>query len=301
MNWHILGGGAIGSLWASRLSQTQTPYVIEHRTPLRERCLTLQHPNGCHQQSIIQPISADTINHPIDALLITTKSQQTLQAIQSVLPHIHPKTIIVLLQNGMGNQQQLQQQFPNNPLYAGVCTDGVWRHANSRNFVTIAAYGSTTIGPLNSHASNALLQKYLPYKIQWQDDIWPVLWEKLAINCAINGLTAIHQCRNGELLNIAGVKPQIHSILKEVAAISRANGCDMPLDDFIDSVNLVINKTQHNYSSMYQDIAANKTTEIQAINGYICREGIKHHIATPANRAIEQSIIQLEHKPTTIQ
>lgn len=294
MNWHILGGGAIGSLWASRLSHFSRPYIIQRNSSANSFWLTLEHPNQAHEHCLMNSTTAKTLQGPINALLVTTKSQQTRQAVNSVFSYINSKTIIVLLQNGMGNQQWLQQLLPNNPLYAGICTDGVWRAENNKKRITIAGYGTTTIGPLNHHASKTLLQNNVLHKINWRDDIWPTLWEKLAINCAINGLTAIHQCRNGELLTIEGVEQKIHHILKEVAAVAQANQCHLSLHSLTQSVNAVIKQTWHNYSSMYQDVAAKRESEIDAINGYICREGKKHQITTPANNEIEQAIIQLQ-------
>jgi 2-dehydropantoate 2-reductase len=41
-----------------------------------------------------------------------------------------------------------------------------------------------------------------------------------------------------------------------------------------------------NYSSMYQDVAAGRPTEIEYINGYVLRQGRAHGLALPANEML---------------
>src|SRR5690606_26793281 len=134
-----------------------------------------------------------------------TKAHQTEAAIAS----IDTSTIenIVLMQNGMGVEQVIKQAIPHANIYLATCTHGAFRR-NTRHIVH-AGQGETYLGQntdtqtcnTNEEVHNlahSLSTKYESVKVDM--DMTKRLWMKLAINCAINPLTAIHDCRNGQLL-----------------------------------------------------------------------------------------------------
>ncbi|VEU45173.1 unnamed protein product [Pseudo-nitzschia multistriata] len=150
-----------------------------------------------------------------------------------------------------------------------------------------------------------------------------VLWNKLAANCVINPLTSIFRCTNGELLMEPSFPQLREEILAEVAFVAAkagttgANGSDETLrhgsdfpteakakatggssssedddnrgipsvDEMRTFVTETILATQHNRSSMYQDIHGGNAqpTEIDHLNGYVVRKGRKTGIECPAN------------------
>jgi 2-dehydropantoate 2-reductase len=54
----------------------------------------------------------------------------------------------------------------------------------------------------------------------------------------------------------------------------------------------VIEQTAENYSSMHQDIAAQRQTEVDYINGYIAQEGLKKGIDVSVNASMVAQIKQ---------
>jgi ketopantoate reductase len=125
-----------------------------------------------------------------------------------------------------------------------------------------------------------------------------ILWRKLAANCVINPLTAIHGMRNGDLLDVMmgrsrggridddadSIRTIAFGILKEVSAVatremayhtSTANILSVPLLE--DYVLGVMSATRDNVSSMLQDVEAGRTTEVRYLNGYVSRLGRERH------------------------
>ncbi|NMU82308.1 2-dehydropantoate 2-reductase, partial [Vibrio parahaemolyticus] len=87
---------------------------------------------------------------------------------------------------------------------------------------------------------------------------------KLAINCAINPLTAILQCKNGELAK-PEFKIQLESITQELVEVMSKEGIAIEFRSLFDTVMQVVNATAENYSSMRQDVFHQRRTEIDFI------------------------------------
>ena len=127
----------------------------------------------------------------------------------------------------------------------------------------------------------------------WQDDINLPLWRKLAINCAINPLTALHNCKNGELAQ-PEFAPELAGICKEVALVMSAEGYPVTASELRQQVDVVVNATAGNFSSMNQDVCHQRQTEIDYISGYLIARAAAHHIDVPHNQRLWQAIKELE-------
>ncbi|MGY0603050.1 MAG: ketopantoate reductase family protein, partial [Paraglaciecola chathamensis] len=123
----------------------------------------------------------------------------------------------------------------------------------------------------------------------WQQNKEQALWDKLAINAAINPLTAIYKVKNGQLIE-AKYQAMIKDICAETAAVMSALGFLGSEEQLYQKVLDVAQATSENYSSMYQDITHKRPSEIDYINGYICREAEKHAIDVPLNTALVSQI-----------
>ena len=125
------------------------------------------------------------------------------------------------------------------------------------------------------------------------DAIVPCLWQKLAVNAPNNPITALYQCPNGTLAE-PDFSDMIKGILNELVTVATLEG--VPLDKQLlhDRVYQVIRLTAGNFSSMHQDIAHQRRTEIDQINGYICERAQAHGLSAPVNADLWVRVKQLE-------
>jgi 2-dehydropantoate 2-reductase len=106
--------------------------------------------------------------------------------------------------------------------------------------------------------------------------------EKLAVNCVVNPLTALMDCKNIEILHHRSLKRVIRLLLFEISTVI----CALPelqgiqgLEERFSPERLrrmakkIIVKTGENTSSMLQDVKLGKATEVDFLNGYIVRRG----------------------------
>ena len=97
------------------------------------------------------------------------------------------------------------------------------------------------------------------------------LVEKVAINCCINPLTAIHRVKNGELLSEIH-KDQVTTVISEVSSVLDDLGYPALSIELGQRVHEVMTDTAENRSSMLNDLVAGRRTEANAIVGWLLRQ-----------------------------
>lgn len=117
------------------------------------------------------------------------------------------------------------------------------------------------------------------------------LWRKLAVNCAINPLTALLDCPNGELRQHPD---RVALICREVAAVIEREGYHTSESDLRYYVDRVIESTAENISSMLQDIRAMRHTEIDYITGYLLKRARAHGITVAENSRLFELVKRKE-------
>ena len=294
MHWHILGAGAIGLLWAAKLHKAGHQVTLILRTPDK---LASYHDTGHFQVTdnknterfVIDAELADSTT-PISHLLITTKSFAVLDAFATVQQRLHNQARLLLLHNGMGPQQQLTAAHPELEIWAGSTTDGAY--FDQPFHLIRAGIGETHIGRLSDSGSDALFRELqtADHQLHQATDIKTILWRKLAINCAINPLTALFNCRNGELLEYDDRRTAMAQICKEVDDVTSALGLNLFDRTLMTEASDVAALTGNNHSSMQQDISHNRPTEIETITGYLCWVADQAKIATPVNHQVLEAI-----------
>ncbi|MDR6177072.1 MULTISPECIES: putative 2-dehydropantoate 2-reductase [unclassified Pseudomonas] len=270
MSWHVLGAGSLGGLWAARLFRGGEPV----RLILRDRTRLAQYRAGGGLQlsegdtTSLYPLPAETpeAGNPIRRLILACKSYDAEEAIASVAARLEPEAEILLLQNGLGSQDAVAARVPRARCLRASTTEGAYRETDFH--VVAAGAGQIWIGDqLGSHTPPPWLDTLaqLGFPVRWTDDIDARLWRKLAINCAINPLTVLHRCRNGELRQHAA---EVAALCDELAALLEAMGLAPAAQGLQQEVEAVIVATANNRSSMLQDVERGQRTEVGHLLGH---------------------------------
>ena len=253
----VLGCGALGQLWLSRLYQQGHDVQGWLRVPQPFCAVNVIEPEGL---SFNRNLPTNDPEHlaQSELLLVTLKAWQVSGAVSALLPKLHPRCAILLLHNGMGTQDELP---PNNqPILQGTTTHAA-RHDGST--IIHVAGGTTHIGPTSPAATSLshlaeVLHQALP-DVAWHNNIASANWRKLAVNCVINPLTA----------SCEGLQQYVME---------------------------VIQSTADNVSSMLQDIRTQRHTEIDYITGYLLRRARSHGVTLPENARLFELIKRKENE-----
>jgi 2-dehydropantoate 2-reductase len=295
-HWHILGAGAIGGLFASLLQAGGSRCTLVLRDSDPDAGAASVSINIRREQRYSRhafPATRCGDRDPISHLLVTTKAQDVIPALAAVTARLSPASTVLVLANGMGYLEQLRSRWPQLACYAGTTTEGVYREA--RRSLCHAGTGTTLIGGRGETAPPAWFADWLalPADCRWEPEIERALWRKLAINCAINPLTAVHRCRNGELASRPELALLLRQLCDEIQTIGKAAGQDQAVSGLHATVAAVIAATASNRSSMLQDILARRDTEIDYLNGYLLRLAADQGLEAPRNRALVEAVRQL--------
>jgi len=286
----------MGCLYADALQRNGCPTTLVMRPGTSQDSLSLVVEQGnmrsAQQMRIITADDPAIISH----LLVTTKAYDVRTAVASIAHLLAPHAVVLLLVNGMGLAEPLHADWPQLDVYCGTSTEGAYCVAPLH--VRHAGRGETRIGRQGQ-------QQPPPWFAQWAGAINPcvwdphietALWSKMAVNCVINPLTAMHHCQNGELARQPELAREVAVLCEEVARISSAAGFADVAAALPQTVSSVIAGTANNRSSMLQDVEKGQPTEIDYITGYLLQVADQHGIAAPHNRDLMQIIKSGEQK-----
>lgn len=104
-------------------------------------------------------------------------------------------------------------------------------------------------------------------------------------------MTAVLNQRSGILLQH---KQEIAGLCAELAPLLNMHGVDKTADELQSIVLQVVECTAQNYSSMQQDLAHHRKTEVDYITGYLLQQAEKQGIDLPQHRELYQQVKALE-------
>lgn len=234
-----------------------------------------------------------------DLLIITTKAYDTGAAIDSCRHWTGKGTMVLTLQNGLGNLE-LVRAWKGGLGFGGTTTMGA--RLLSPGVVRLSGIGRTVIGsdfdpPGAGRIADALTAGEIPASTT--SNINGELWAKAAVNACINPVSAVLRVPNGRLLDGLPVKRLVREVSMECEAVAAEAGIALPRRPVFSMVVDVARGTAGNRSSMLQDVERRRRTEIDQINGEICRVGSACGVATPLNRTLTAMVKALEASWTT--
>ncbi len=328
----VFGTGALGSLLAARIGAAQAGDVTVLGTwaaaleAIARRGITIDGENvdegraGSHTGSrLVARVRAchrDTLaNHPaeraaaeseavgpFDLVLVVVKSWQTPAIAPFVARAVSQNGLVISLQNGLGNREVLARHVAPAQLAAGVTAVGARLLAPGR--VRPGGDGGTVLAPPDGAAANHngddthLLRAARVFRdagltVHTTDDLAPAVWSKLAVNCAINPLTALAHVPNGVLVETAGRRRLMTAIAREVASVASAQSIVFDHDPAKRALDVAA-ATATNHNSMLQDVLTGRRTEIDALSGAVVARAEAVGVDVPLNRALAERVSQLD-------
>ncbi len=288
----ILGAGAVGSAFGAALFKHYDVTLVgkkAHVEAVNSKGLSISGDiNGTFH------LKADTEIRSIperSLVVLSTKVYDSAAAIQKIKSLLKEDTIILILQNGLGNEEIIRHIAGSQiRLLRGVVKVAAEYLGPGRvKFWT----GKLIIGQGEGAEEIVGMFNKCGLNVRLSDNIGREVWNKLVVNCVVNPLTAILRVTDGDIF-VDSLKAVREEIVKECLAVAEAEGVKLLLD-LAERIDRSV-AGYGNYSSMYQDLTRGKKTEIDFLNGKIVELGRKHSIPTPVNFTLVDLIKYLEGK-----
>lgn len=286
----ILGAGAIGSVFGALLSENNNVLLIGnkmHIEKIREKGLEIV--GDINRTFYIDVASRIEVVPHGSLIILTTKAYDSVNAVKPIKPLLREDSVILVLQNGLGNEEIVKEAVGNKiRIFRGITSMA----AETLGYGKVKFWLGETIienSPITRDIMKIFNESGL--KTRLADDIKIEVWRKLVLNCVINPLTAILRVRNNEIY-IDELKWVRRKVAEECIRVGEAEGIVFE-SDFIDEIDRKIMRYT-NLSSMLQDIIKCKKTEIDFLNGKIIELGNLHGISTPVNKTLYHLIKFME-------
>jgi 2-dehydropantoate 2-reductase len=295
----IVGCGAIGSLFAARLAQSDDVEVWafdlarDHVDAIKANGLRI---SGTSELTGHLRATTDASElPPCDYGIVATKSLHTEAAIASTA-HAFQEAAVCSVQNGAGNEELIAERVPR--VIRGTTFPA--GHLVEPGHVEQDTGGKTWIGPFEPKPASmdeverlAAVLNEVGIETLALEDARGAQWTKLIFNAATNPIGALTGLTHGRACEVEPLRRLITGLVDEGKAVADALGIELDSDpdELVDHAAKV---AYDHKASMLQDVEAGRPTEVDFLNGGVVRFGRETRVATPLNEAIAALMKGLE-------
>jgi 2-dehydropantoate 2-reductase len=244
--------------------------------------------------------SAAEVGAVADLVIVLVKSYHTREAIRAAAPIIGPQTVVMSLQNGLGHEDILAEEVGRDRVIAGkTYIGGVLL---GPGHVRSGVVGKETIigeldGRLTERAER-IAERFNRAGIitSLSDNIMGTMWDKLFINVAGGGITAITGLTYGGLYSLPVLEDCALAAISEGIAVAQAAGVKISITDPRRAWTMAAAGLPPEFkTSMLQSMQSGGVTEVDYIHGSVVRWGARLDVPTPVNSAIVALVKGLEY------
>jgi 2-dehydropantoate 2-reductase len=287
----VVGAGAVGGYFGGMVARAGAPVVMIGRAAFVEAV----HQNGLlldtlHFKESVRVEASTELDavRGAEVVLFCVKTTDTAETARALAPLLSPSAIIISMQNGVDNAEQICAASGIDALGAVVYVAASVPQPGSVKHV---GRGDLVLGPRSVRTERiAALFERGGVSCRISDNIEGELWVKLTWNCALNAVSALGRAKYGQIAANEDARKVVAEVVHEVLAVARAANIHPPgLENprvALASALKGANQMSEALSSTAQDLLRGKRTEIDSLNGYISRRGAALGVATPINQAL---------------
>ena len=220
----IVGTGALACLFAARFSAAGIPVTMfgtwqEGVEVLRSQGVRLVDTDGSEHRYSVRVVTDSEDSQDVELALVLVKSWQTERAADQLRSCLSAQGQVLTLQNGLGNREKLGHVLGIDRVFQGITTLG-----GTLLGPGLVRSGGDGLISIETHPKLARLSEFFQqahFAVQNTVEIEPLIWGKLAVNAAINPLTAILDIPNGDLLSSKSSQKLMGLAAVEVDKVSK--------------------------------------------------------------------------------
>ncbi len=300
----IFGAGGVGGYLGARLVQAGHDVAFiargKHLHAIRHTGLRISSPHG---DALLQDLEAtDDPGQvgPVEAVIVTLKTWQLAESVQSIRPLVDAQSLVLPLLNGVEASDLLAAELGDQILLKGaikilsyVEAPGHIRHLPPVPIIDFGERDSTQTGRV---ARLAVALASAGLKAQTPADIDVALWSKFLLVVSSGGVGAVTRAPFGVYRSIPDTREMTRQAMQEIYAVARARGVALPESSVDDAMTFFDSLPEEGTTSLQRDIAEGRRSELEAWNGAVVRMGRDAGVPTPVHEVIYRSLLPLELK-----
>ncbi|OBH74828.1 2-dehydropantoate 2-reductase [Mycobacterium scrofulaceum] len=241
-------------------------------------------PDGADPIVVPGPVRTDPgdVTGPVDVVLLAVKATQNDAASGWLARLCEPHTIVVVLQNGVEQVQQVQPHCPSSPVVPGI----VWYSAETQpeGWVRLRTEPTLVLPSGPAAQTIAELLRGAGCRVDCDPDFITAAWRKLLTN-ALAGFMALTGRRSG-MFRRDDIAELSRRYVAECLAVARAEGAKLP-DAIVDELaDMFRHAPEDMGTSILADREHHRRMEWDIRNGVMIRKGREHNLATPISDVV---------------
>ena len=298
----VVGAGAVGGYYGGIMARAGASVVMVGRPAFVEavqaKGLFLE--TAEFQETVrVEASTQLSAVRGADIVLFCVKTTDTAETARQLTPLLAPEAVVVSLQNGVDNAQEIRAA---SGIDAVACVVYVGAGVKSPGHIQHFGRGDLVVGPKTeriSRLAEQFVRCAVPCRVS--DNIEGELWTKLVINGGLNAISALGHAKYGRIADSPVACQMMRAVVDEMVAVAHASQVIMPGMEDDDAawagVMKITTQLSGQFSSTGQDLDRGKRTEIDSLNGYVARRGAELGVPTPVNQALYALVKLAESKP----
>lgn len=285
----VIGAGALGLYYGAMLQRSgqQVSFLLR-------RDLAAIHKNGLQVHSVngdfllpqVAGYATPEEIGPVDLVIVGLKTFANQHLIELVRPLVDERTAILTLQNGLGNEELLADEFGRDRVLGGVAF--LCSNRGEAGTVQHLGEGKIRLGEFGGGLSERSRQLEALFSAagvpcEAVSDLRRARWEKLVWNIPFNGLCALLGQDTTQLLSRPERRDLVQQIMQEVISGANAQNLQEKIDGpaFIERMLQLTDPMDHYRPSMMIDRLEGRPLELEAIYGIPLRQAETAGVQTP--------------------
>lgn len=291
----ILGSGAAGSVFAAYLKKggaddiTLVDLYKEHLDEIGKNGLTMCCPEGEFNFRGYKTAESAADIGIMDIIILMVKCTQTVSVLESARGCIGAETVIVTLQNGLGNEENCMKFVGEDRIIYGSGNIATGLPRPGYCVAQVHEGLNIQMGPVKKSMYTDKVGHYLEecflkggLKPKYFDDVRPYIWKKVTSNSGNNTVCAVLGLNIRDVETDPAAHELVHGIFREAVEVSEAMGIPGVREFIQKDQPAVVAQIGDYYPSMAQDVLMHhRQTEVDYLTGAISRYGKKYGVPTP--------------------
>jgi 2-dehydropantoate 2-reductase len=282
----VIGAGAVGAFYGSMLQRYGLPVEYLSATMAKTKFLEVHSP-WAHYTLPVKCFASPHEMKPADLVVVSLKALPDLDPFPLVTPVLKKTGVILLLQNGINQEERYAAYFSKTALRPVILGGLAFTCINRIDAAHIEHidYGMVKIGALKKEENRtakqaAILFQNAGIQCEYVPDLRRARYEKLLWNAAYNTLSVLLQASTDLIVSNHSTASLSLRIMREIRAIAAAENIrlsEATLRDMLDRTR----RMRPYKTSMLLDFEAGRPMEIDVILGEPIRMACRRKIEVP--------------------